>query len=129
MLRPFPTKRRGPLVLEDGVERIYVECRADAGGCGRTCSFYRDRVYLPAARRAFRHHARQCPCVPSRWPRWLTITAFVLALAAVAFAATVAGLSSLAVPAPATPTTVTAPSGYVPVPAGPPARSKTGGGR
>ncbi len=125
----IPTKRRGPLALDDGVQRIYVECHAAAGGCGRTISLYRDRAGLRAARRAFRQHARRCPCVPSRWPRRLTATAFVLALAAVAFAATVAGLSSLAVPAPATPTTATAP-GYVPVPAGPPpAEGQPGGGR
>src|SRR6266540_4127246 len=116
-------------VLAYGLLAAALTGAVHGGGCGRSSSFYRDRAYLPAARRAFRHHARRCPCVPSRWPRRLTVTAFVLALAAVAFAATVAGLSSLAVPAPATPTTITAPPAYVPIPAGPPATSRAGGGR
>ncbi len=72
------------------------------------------------------------PVPRRRAGRRLAAAAFVLALATVAFAATVASLSGLATPAPATPTTVTAP-GYVPVPAGPPfaarSTSSTGGGR
>jgi hypothetical protein len=62
--------------------------------------------------------------------RWLAAAAFVLALATVAFAATVASLAGLAGPAPAVPTvTTTAGPAYVPSPAGPPATSRTGGGR
>lgn len=131
MTRPMPTKHRGPLVLEDGWQHIVVECCADAGGCGSSVRFWRDRANLPAARRAFRRHARSCTRVPLRWPRWLALAGFVLALAVVAFAATVAGLTSLAVPAPATSTTIAAPTaGYVPVPAGTePAASSSGGGR
>jgi hypothetical protein len=54
----------------------------------------------------------------ARWPRRLAAAAFVLALATVGFAATVASLASLAVPSPATPTTITIPAG-----------SSAGGGR
>ena len=61
----------------------------------------------------------------ARWPRRLAGAAFVLALAVVAFAATVASLASLAVPSPAAPTVTTV---YVSDPAGPPPTS-SGGGR
>jgi hypothetical protein len=47
----------------------------------------------------------------ARWPRRLAVAAFLLALAMVGFAATVASLASLAVPSPATPTTITIPAG------------------
>jgi hypothetical protein len=61
----------------------------------------------------------------ARWPRRLAAVAFALALATVAFAATVAGLASLAVPAPARATVTTV---YLPVPAAPPTAG-SGGGR
>ena len=61
----------------------------------------------------------------ARWPRRLAVAAFVLALAMVGFAATVASLASLAVPSPAAPTVTTS---YIPVPAHPPVTS-SGGGR
>ncbi len=72
---------------------------------------------------------------PSRTGRRLAAV-FVL-LAALAFAATVEGLTGLtsrAAPAPAPPTTATVAPGYVPVPAGPPpaepaATARPGGGR
>jgi hypothetical protein len=68
----------------------------------------------------------------ARLPRRLAVAAFVLALAMVGFAATVASLASLAVPSPAAPTVTTAP-GDVPTPAGlpvpEPVASSVGGGR
>ncbi len=84
------------------------------------------------------------PVPRRRAGRWLAAAAFVLALSAVAFAATVASLSGLVAPAPAAPTvsTVRHPQwceisdvercpppgvGYEPDPAGPP--STKGGGR
>jgi hypothetical protein len=69
----------------------------------------------------------------ARWPRRLAVAAFVLALAMVGFAATVASLVSLAVPSPAAPTVTTIAPGYVPTPAGlpvpEPVASSVGGGR
>ena len=59
----------------------------------------------------------------AKWSRRLAAVAFVLALAVVGFAATVASLASLAVPAPAAPTVTT----YLPVPAEPPVTSPGGG--
>jgi hypothetical protein len=69
--------------------------------------------------RTTRHHQLE-----ARWPRRLAAVAFILALALVGFAATVASLASLAVPAPATPTVTTV---YLPVPATPPTASPGGG--
>jgi hypothetical protein len=70
----------------------------------------------------------------ARWPRRLAVATFVLALATIGFAATVASLASLAVPSPAAPTVTTTAPGHVPTPAGlpvpePEASSRAGGGR
>jgi hypothetical protein len=72
------------------------------------------------------HSTRHDPAVPAaRWPRRLAAAAFVLALAVVGFAATVASLASLAVPSPAAPTVTTL---YLPVPTDP-SVTRPGGGR
>jgi hypothetical protein len=68
------------------------------------------------------HHGR--PRI--RWPRRLAAVAFALALATVAFAATVASLAGLTVPPPAAPTATT--TVYLPVPTSPTPAS-VGGGR
>jgi hypothetical protein len=68
--------------------------------------------------RTTRHHRPE-----ARWPRRLVAVAFILALALVGFAATVASLASLTVPTPATPTVTTV---YLPVPAEPPTASPGG---
>ena len=69
--------------------------------------------------RTTRHDPRR---PAARWPRRLAVVAFAFALALVGFAATVAGLASLAVPSPAMPTVTT----VVDVP-GPPVPSPGGG--
>jgi hypothetical protein len=102
--------------------------------CGAGMEYPTWRQAVRAAKAHGRSHSwpgdhGQVPWIRRRRGRWLAAGAFVLALATVAFAATVASLAGLAVPAPATPTTVTAPAGYVPVPAGLPAPSSAGGGR
>jgi hypothetical protein len=68
------------------------------------------------------------PTRPRRRLRRLAVAVVVLALAALAFTLTVANVTGHAAPAPP-PTTTQAPSQYLPVPAGPPARSSAGGGR
>jgi hypothetical protein len=70
------------------------------------------------------HHDPPVPA--ARWPRRLAAVAFALALATVAFAATVASLTSLAVPSPAAPTVTIIVD--LPDPAAPPSAT-SGGGR
>ncbi len=108
--------------------------------CGAGMEYPTWRQAVRAARLHRRSHPwpddpGQVPWAPRRRGRRLAAVAFVLALATVAFAATVASLSGLAAPAPApaAPTTATVAPAYVPVPAGlpaaAPATSRTGGGR
>jgi hypothetical protein len=105
--------------------------------CGAAMEYPTWRQAVRAARLHRRYHPwpdepGQVPWTPRRRGRRLAAAAFVLALATVAFAATVASLSGLAAPAPApaapTVTTIAAVPAYVPVPAGPPATSRTAGG-
>ena len=135
MLRSLFTGRRR--VGACWVFRIRLGTGRYAGftcACGAGMEYPTWRHAVCAARAHCRYHPwsgdpGQVPWTLRRRGRRLAVAAFVLALATVAFAATVASLSGLAAPAPATPTTVTAPAGYVPVPAGPPAPSSAGGGR
>ncbi len=107
--------------------------------CGAGMEYPTWRQAVRAAKAHRRYHPwpddpGQVPWTPRRRGRRLAAVAFVLALATVAFAATVASLSGLAVPAPAAPTGTTTAPRYVPVPAGLPAAapatsSRAGGGR
>ncbi len=73
--------------------------------------------------------AHELPPTRRRRPwRRLAAALVVLALAALTFTLTVAGVTSHAAPAPE-PSTTQAPYEYIPVPAGPPSNTSTGGER
>ena len=139
MLRSLFTGRRR--VGAGWVFRSRIGTRSYAGftcACGAGMEYPTWRHAVRAAKAHRRYHPwpddpGQVPWTLCRRGRRLAVAAFVLALATVAFAATVASLSGLAAPAPApaapTVTTIAAVPAYVPVPAGAPATSRTGGGR